>query len=199
MKVRPLRSPTVKVTFDAYKHIQALVSLAEKEVGWLGKVLINPENPLDLTITDIYLIEQEVSAAETNIDPVALGEFYANHEDIASDIKFWGHSHVNMHVSPSGQDTAQMEEFLENGAQIFIMGIFNKKGDVRFDVYTPFTVFEDVEWFYHIQKEFMNDVKTEFDKLVSEQEFISYSHNQKKKSGKQWWEREFEWYDRYDY
>ena len=58
-----------------------------------------------------------------------------NGMDIWNNMRVWGHSHVNMSTSPSGQDDKQMETFLENENNFFIRIIGNKKGDFKIDIY----------------------------------------------------------------
>ena len=55
--------------------------------------------------------------------------------EIWNNMKVWGHSHVNMTTSPSGQDDKQIEVFAENADDFFIRIIANKKGDFRIDLY----------------------------------------------------------------
>ncbi len=50
-------------------------------------------------------------------------------------IRFWGHSHVNMTVHPSGPDDKAMESFQDQGFSFMLRGIFNKQGDVRIDLF----------------------------------------------------------------
>lgn len=55
--------------------------------------------------------------------------------DTGNTIRFWGHSHVNSPVNPSGPDDCAMESFEDNGFTFMLRGIFNKHGDVRIDLF----------------------------------------------------------------
>ena len=55
--------------------------------------------------------------------------------DIWNELRGWGHSHVNMGITPSGQDDNQMETFSEGGHPCFLRIIANKKGEFRIDLY----------------------------------------------------------------
>jgi len=127
--------PSVYYTPTAWFTIQHLVDIAPKEVGWLG--IVEPLDSGDYLITDIHIPEQTVTAAETDIDSDAMMDLY--NELLADDVDtsklyYWGHSHVNMGVSPSLQDEIQIEEYLES-CPIFIRGIYNKKGASKVDIF----------------------------------------------------------------
>jgi hypothetical protein len=130
-----LRTPNVFYTPDVWSTIRYLVDKARKEIGWLGLVDTLPNG--DYLITDIYVPEQTVSGTETDISTEAMAalamELIEDNKD-PSKLFYWGHSHVNMGVSPSGQDEEQVDEYLED-CDIFIRGIYNKKGESKVDVY----------------------------------------------------------------
>lgn len=129
-------APRVFYTAEVYDLIKFLVAHCEKEVGWLGMVDTIGN---DYLITAIYVPEQEVHGTETDIDADAMAalamEILDANED-PSKLFYWGHSHVNMGVSPSGQDEQQVDEYLVN-CPGFIRGIYNKKGDSKVDVFLP--------------------------------------------------------------
>ncbi len=55
--------------------------------------------------------------------------------ELGNTLRFWGHSHVNMHVRPSPSDDRQMEQYAESGYSFMIRGIINKRGELRFDLF----------------------------------------------------------------
>ena len=89
----------------------------------------------------MFLFRQEVHATTTEITTEGLNEFAMdllyeeNGVEIWNNMKVWGHSHVNMTTSPSGQDDKQIEVFAENAEDFFIRIIANKSGDFRIDLY----------------------------------------------------------------
>lgn len=127
-------APSVYYTEQAHRVIQMLVQKCTQEVGWLGLVETIGS---DYLITDIYVPEQTVSAAETDIDSEAMMDLYneliADGKD-TNKLFYWGHSHVNMGVGPSLQDENQVDEYLES-MPLFIRGIYNKHGESKVDVY----------------------------------------------------------------
>ena len=128
--------PSVYYTQDAWDIIAYLVNAVETEVGWLGLVDILDDG--NYLITDIYVPEQTVNGTETDITAETLCNLVIELEENNKESEklfYWGHSHVNMGVSPSTQDEIQIEEFLENGCKQFIRGIYNKRGASKVDVY----------------------------------------------------------------
>lgn len=134
----------------AYDPMFYIVDQSPDEVSWLGAV---ERNGMEFLIQEVFLFDQEVHSTQTTMDTEAVGAFFA---ELASQpdgvekvnkIKLWGHSHVGMGVSPSGPDEDQMRLFGES-ADWFVMGIANKRGDLRFEIH----LFDlgikivDVEW-----------------------------------------------------
>lgn len=126
--------PEVRYTSDVMQMIDYIISKSPKEVGWLGLVETKPYGYL---ITDLYVPEQTVSGTETDISEDAMANLAIEILDADLDptkLLYWGHSHVNMAVSPSHQDETQIASFIEN-CSLFIRGIYNKQGESKVDVY----------------------------------------------------------------
>lgn len=130
------KAPQVYYTPLVWESIRYLVDTIATEVGWLGLVDIDDDG--NYLVTEIFVPKQTVSGVETDITPEALVDLAVDLESkgISSEkLIYWGHSHVNMGVSPSMQDEVQVEEFLDNGCKYFIRGIYNKHGSSKVDVY----------------------------------------------------------------
>jgi hypothetical protein len=117
------------------------------EVGWLG--VVDKISETEYRCKDVYMLTQHVHGATTEITSeglVAFAEEYG--DDIVSRCMMWGHSHVNMGVSPSGQDMEQMKLFINNGMPWFFRVIANKKSDigVTFFNYDNGYYIEDCKW-----------------------------------------------------
>lgn len=126
--------PQVIYTTEAWQTIQYIVSKCAKEVGWLGLV---EKHGNDYWVTEVFIPEQEVTSVTTEIEAeamAALAMWMMDNDRDPSQMYYWGHSHVNMGVSPSGQDETQLEEYLHN-CNVFIRGIYNKKGDSKVDIF----------------------------------------------------------------
>lgn len=144
--------PRIGIMSDALAKMFIYVDECSDEVGWMGTV--KQLNEKYYIIEDVFLFDQEVHGATTEITPEGLSEFaeeLLQREDgleIWNSLKMWGHSHVNMGVTPSGQDDKQMKDFAEIGHDWFIRLICNKKGDMKIDFfhYKLGITYLDVPW-----------------------------------------------------
>jgi hypothetical protein len=134
--------PMIYFTREAWVKQCYLVEKCSKEVGWFALVDYD-EAGNSFTITELVIPCQEVTAAETDIGKEDLADAAMELIEAGKDTSkmfAWFHSHVNMGVSPSGQDEFQVEDFLKDlvdqpEVPCFIRGIQNKKGDLKLDVY----------------------------------------------------------------
>lgn len=129
--------PKINVSYMAQTKMDMYVDIAQKEVGWYG--LVERTGESTFYIHDVYMIEQEVNAATTEIDPMGLAKLKTtlwksgvinveNQSRIG--LYLWGHSHVNMSTGPSGQDNSQLESIITtSNPPFFIRLIQNKKGE----------------------------------------------------------------------
>lgn len=115
---------SIYITRPAYNRIRAIVQASNLEVSMLGEVEIKDKNVI---ITEIHIPRQTRSAAFTEIVHDGISELLESGVD-PSKVKCWIHSHVNMGVSPSGQDVSQAKELMKD-SDWFIRGIFNKKNE----------------------------------------------------------------------
>ena len=118
---------------EARNKMELYCDLSDGEIGWLA--FVEKFDNQGFLITDCVLLKQEVNGTTTEIDPMALIEFW-NETPIEKQckIKCWGHSHVNMSPTPSGQDDSQMEYF-KDGNPWFIRLITNKKREYNIDIF----------------------------------------------------------------
>jgi hypothetical protein len=156
--------PTIYVTPIANAKMQHYVDIVADEVGWLG--IVEELESGDYLIEDVYLFEQRVSTATTEITEDALATFATemlkrdDGMEIMNKLRFWGHSHVNMGTGPSAQDDSQMDTFESSGHDFFIRGIYNKKGEVNLCVYdyARGVIINHPPWaIYHEEEESLRD------------------------------------------
>lgn len=164
--IKPLKSEWHKyriiISPIAFRKMALYVDKVSTEVGWMGFVT-RPKDHLFM-VEDVTLLPQGAHAATTEISEEGLHELVAPMMETESGIeqyekmKLWSHSHVNMGVSPSGQDDKQALSFGgKGGHDWFIRSIHNKKGDMKFDLYmfNIGVMIEDVPW--QIGYEIAND------------------------------------------
>lgn len=124
---------------SAYDKMRLYVDLCEDEIGWLGYVDKLP-NDGGYMVVDVFLLDQEVHGATTEISPTAILDFYNNQdeagkEDFLKRCKIWGHSHVNMSTGPSGQDDSMAEALSKDVEDFYIRLITNKQGEYNITFY----------------------------------------------------------------
>ena len=158
---------TITFTRNAWKQQQALIQNFTSEVGWHGVVTRDKEDPLHFTIEDILVFPQVVTGTTVTPNDEAYAVWNATlPPEKMNAMRFHGHSHVNMGVTPSGTDDQYQKDMLGrlNGdglteeAKIrmkesmgdmafYIFMIFNKSGshNVRVFDYWGNTYYEGAE------------------------------------------------------
>lgn len=126
--------PTIIVSTEADRKISALVEQCKDEVAWNGTVTYDEDNNT-YYIEDIFVFPQEVTrSTATATDDYGLWLSQFSDEEF-SKLRFHGHSHVNMGVSPSGVDTTFQEDLINTVQDFYIFAIYNKKGDYNVWIY----------------------------------------------------------------
>ncbi len=178
VKVIQTAIPRVGISADALAKMYIYVQECSDEIGWLGTVQAL-ESGKHFIIDDVYLFDQDVHGATTEITPEGLAEFgeallsQPDGVDIWNRMQLWGHSHVNRAINPSGQDDKQMQEFANIGHDFFIRLICNKKGDMKVDFYNykQGITYLDVPWEVLATSE-ENSIQEEIYKLQLELETL---------------------------
>lgn len=127
----------VSMTGKAWAKMKILIHTYESEVAWHGFVSRVEDEPASFIITDIVLYPQEVTGVTVNTDQEEYQNwmFGLTDEQLCS-MRFQGHSHVNMGVTPSATDEEHQESVVSmmKNDDFYIFGIFNKKGDITLRV-----------------------------------------------------------------
>jgi len=145
-------APTIIFGTTALKWIKALVEVHSDEVGFFGIVDKRPNNTY--FIRDIfYPKHQEANGGTCEISPegeAIMANWLIDHGKIddCQKVRFWGHSHHNMGVSPSGQDESQSIEKIDQIKANFVRAICNKKGEmsISFYDYNNQVRFDQIKW-----------------------------------------------------
>ena len=127
--------PTVYVTPEAFLQMQLLVSKSSEELAWHGTVERDGDNYI---IKRIYVYPQTVTSTTVDADEEAYAQWIMKlDDDVLNNLRFQGHSHVNMGVSPSGRDTGNWQKFLNllTKDDFYIFCIANKKGEFYWNVF----------------------------------------------------------------
>jgi len=132
----------ILVNHDVLRKWYFWQSLTDKEISALGLVeeITEKGTITGLYVSDIFLLKQTGSMAETTLDPKAISALMISLEKEGRDssqLRFWIHSHQRMSVFWSGTDQ-ECAQSLSNGAYSVSL-VTNKARDqlMRLDMYHP--------------------------------------------------------------
>lgn len=129
------KSTGAKVVIDlssiAFLKMTALIREFSSEVAWHGTV--ERISPTRFLVKDILVYPQKVTGATVNTDQEAYAKWMQELDDETfNSLRFQGHSHVNMAVSPSSTDIENQGRIVSqfgNADHFYIFMIWNKSMD----------------------------------------------------------------------
>ena len=130
-----IEKPTIFIDAAAYCKMTALINSSSDELAWYG-IATRAKN--NYYIADILVYPQTVTSATVDADEEKCAKWFMElPDDVINNLKFQGHSHVNMGASPSGRDTNNWQQFanLLKPNEFMILCIGNKKGDFYWNIY----------------------------------------------------------------
>lgn len=166
----------MKVVFSpaAYVKMTTLISKQSKEVGWNG--IVTRRSDYEFYIEDILVYPQKVTGSTVDSDELEVEKWYKSlPEDDFKRLRFHGHSHVNMGVTPSSTDETMYEKYTEmlnvkTGFYIFMILNKNLANYIKIVDYKTNGVYfkSDVElsvegideWYEESEKQIEEDKKT---------------------------------------
>lgn len=195
--------PHVYIMPLALSKMKYYVELCSKEIGWLGEAYMDKENNT-YYIKDVMLFDQEVHSTTCEITSEGLSKFaeklleQKNGMDIWNNLTMWGHSHVNMGVSPSSQDNQQMIVFKDGGHKWFLRIIANKSGELELSLfdYANNLVYSNIPWemYYPEPNNLEELIKAEIEEKVKEITYTTtYSGYNNWQKNKIWDHNKREW------
>ncbi len=138
-----LHAPRIVFPEAVWKRLMAYIQACPLEVGGLGTIAVRDG---DLVIDDVFLLEQEVTAAETKLDPAAVARFVTRFSQEGRDpsrLKFWWHSHAAMDVFWSATDLETIRELSEGGYLVSLVGNHRGETKTRLTVRAPVEIAVD--------------------------------------------------------
>lgn len=126
---------------EAYTKMLLLTLNSKDEIGWHGLVKRKSNNVF--YIYDIVVYPQIVTAATIETDEVEYPNWIGDmaEDDSFFDLRFHGHSHVNMECSPSSTDLQNRKDILSQFKEdpekdmFYLFLIMNKKGQHTAEIY----------------------------------------------------------------
>lgn len=130
--------PIITFTEGAYRTINALVEKCSKEIAWNATVSkeTTDDGSVVYVVDQIVMFPQQVTGASVDVDETEYSNWCSELDtETLNQLRFHGHSHVNMGVSPSGIDTDYQRQMIDQIPDFFIFMIFNKRGDMYACIY----------------------------------------------------------------
>lgn len=121
--------PKVVIPEAVWKRLMAYVLACPMEVGGIGSVELVGDA---LIVTDVFLLEQEVTPVKTLLDGKALRKFVTDWVRQGRDpevLRFWWHSHADMPVFWSEVDMRTIREMSRDNYLVSLVG--NHRLDTR--------------------------------------------------------------------
>ena len=140
-EVKDDRKATITLSAQAYMKIFALVHTYSTEVEWHGVVERTAADAFH--IKDVLIFPHKVTSATVISDQTEYEKWLDTLDDNTFNaLRFHGHSHVNMGVTPSGVDMTYRYNILNNFGTpsetsdlFYIFLIFNKRCDISGEIY----------------------------------------------------------------
>lgn len=132
------RHATIVYSKAAWYKTVMIVDTQPKEVGWHGICRRDSEDPSTFHIEDIILYPQKVTGTTITPDEVEYTEWMNGlDDDTFNNLRFHGHSHVNMGVFSSGTDEKfrndRMSQLQDD--DFYVFQVFNKRGEIHSAIY----------------------------------------------------------------
>lgn len=172
--------PTITISQNALDKMQIYIESVNIEIGWLGTLIKKAEDHYYLE--DVFLLEQKCHGTNTTItadgqSKLIMELMEKGKLDVLNNIKFWGHSHVNMDVSPSTQDEDTLKMLKPDvNPDFFLRGIFNKSGKVKFTLYDYINnmIVDNVDWSpeKYLNESLISEIKAEIKEKVTEKTYV---------------------------
>lgn len=132
------RRAKLRFTERAWLKMTVLVSSFDSEIGWHGLAYRSEDEADTFVVDDILIYPQKVTSTTVSPDQIEYQTWLMGQPDeIFHNIRFQGHSHVNMAVNPSSVDTAFYDEILSqlSDSMFYIFLVINKRGEKHIRIY----------------------------------------------------------------
>lgn len=130
-----IEKPIVYVSSVAYVKMMSLINNSSDELAWYGIAARVNKN---YYIEDILVYPQSVTSTTVDADEEKCAKWFMELPDeVINNLKFQGHSHVGMSVTPSGRDTNNWQQFASilKDDEFMILCIGNKRGEFYWNIY----------------------------------------------------------------
>lgn len=141
-----MKLPKLLIPVSSYERMMSYVLGCDTEITGFADIFYN-EGIESLVVGNVYLLKQEATGVEVEMDDEAIAHF----NDACLDAgmtqlpQLWWHSHVNMQAYFSGTDAKAMEDLKNDSYSVAL--VLNKKYDMMATLrqYAPVDLKEDLE------------------------------------------------------
>lgn len=168
-----VEDPTIYITPTAYIKMRTLVEETDVEIAWHG--VVHKQGRIFI-ITDILVYPQKITSVTVESDDDLYPDWCMSLEDdVLNNMRFQGHSHVNMGVTPSGVDEDYYTRLLTQVHDYYIIMVTNKHeamtlrlydvennilySDLDLNIYLPDVHKDSLSW-YEDNKEMLKKPST---------------------------------------
>lgn len=133
--------PVVRFTPDAWADMFYITNKVKTEVGMLGTITQVQE--YEFLVDKIYLPQQEVNGATTEMQPEHVGLFIEwlmdqpGGDEARERLGMWAHSHASMGLTASHQDQKMLEALVAMSRRVIVAVRTNHKGESTADILYP--------------------------------------------------------------
>ena len=173
--------PKLIVSQVALMKMRSLVQNCGKEIGWNGTAVRIDGG---YKIEDIYVYPQRVTAATVVCDEIETANWLTNlPEGVWEKLKFQGHSHVNMGITPSGTDETMYSNYLNQlgDDDFMIFMIMNKSDNMYLQIIdkrdNKIYYKSDIDYIVEGMDDFWEESKSQLKEIKPEVNNYSYSYS----------------------
>jgi proteasome lid subunit RPN8/RPN11 len=123
--------PQIIIDRKELEKIRWYVDKCDVEISGLGRIKKLPNGAL--FINKIYLLEQECTSGDTELDEDAVAKLLFESREDEGEMMFWWHSHHDMGAFWSGTDYQCIQQLGKAG--MVVATVFNKKRETRTAIY----------------------------------------------------------------
>lgn len=117
----------VRISREHYATLVAYATHCKVEMGGMGKIAMTQDG--DIEVKSIYVVKQQAHSTTCELDAEDLGRLEYEARNDSGEMALWWHSHCDMGVMPSHQDTQTMNKMAGNGRCLML--IINRAGDTH--------------------------------------------------------------------
>lgn len=192
IKENKIKKPIFFIKPSVKEKMKALVQTCDTEVQWHGLIKHDPKTNTFL-LYDLILFPQEVSYASCTTDQDEYTKWQLDRikdpDFPLKNLRFHGHSHVNMSVFSSDIDNKYQKDLTTNIDDYYVFMILNKKGEIYITIYDFIQniKFEtkDIQIETLLKDQTANQwAKKELDKYLKKKTWSSYTTEDTKKKKK---------------